>query len=98
MKLAGKIAIITGAASGIGHEAAKLFAAQGATVVVADRDEARARRVTAEIVDAGGKASVQLVDVAIESQVRAMVADTVADHGRLDILVNNAGYGIVGSV
>ncbi|MFN3673007.1 MAG: SDR family oxidoreductase [Bosea sp. (in: a-proteobacteria)] len=98
MKLAGKIAIITGAGSGIGHEAAKLFATEGALVVVADRDMAAAERVAAEIAGQGGKAAPHQVDVAKEAQVKAMVDAVVARHGRLDILVNNAGYGFAGTV
>lgn len=98
MRLAGKIAIVTGAGSGIGHETAKLFASAGATVVVADRDLASAGRVTAEIAAAGGKAVAHQVDVGKEAQVKAMIDKTVADHGRLDVLVNNAGYGFAGTV
>ena len=70
MKLAGKIAIITGAGSGIGHEAAKLFAQEGATVIVADRNIEAAERVAAEIVRANGKASAHLVDVSKEARGR----------------------------
>lgn len=98
MRLAGKIAIITGGASGIGHEASKLFAANGAVVMVADRDLEGATRVVQEIKAQGGKASAYQVDVAQEAEVKAMVEATVAAHGRLDILVNNAGYGFAGTV
>jgi len=98
MRLAGKIAIITGGASGIGHEAAKLFAANGAVVTVADRDLDGATRVVQEIEAQGGKASACKVDVAQEAEVKAMIVAVVAAHGRLDILVNNAGYGIAGTV
>ena len=98
MKLAGKIAIITGAGSGIGHEAAKLFATEGALVVVADRNEVAARAVADEIVAQGGHATAMRVDVAREAEVETMVTSTVAAHGRLDILVNNAGYGFAGTV
>jgi meso-butanediol dehydrogenase / (S,S)-butanediol dehydrogenase / diacetyl reductase len=98
MKLAGRIAIITGAGSGIGHEAAKLFAQEGAFVVVADRNGAAAAQVAAEIAGQGGKAEPLVVDVARESEVKTMVETVVARHGRLDILVNNAGYGFAGTV
>jgi meso-butanediol dehydrogenase/(S,S)-butanediol dehydrogenase/diacetyl reductase len=98
MKLEGKIAIITGGGSGIGDEACKLFAREGATVIVADRDFAAAERVAAEIGAQGGKASAHQVDVSKDAEVAAMIARAVADHGRLDILVNNAGYGIAGTV
>ncbi len=98
MKLAGRIAIITGGGSGIGHEASKLFASEGATVIVADRDLKAATAVAEEIVAAGGEAEPRAVDVAAEAEVKAMVEGTVAKHGRLDILVNNAGYGFAGTV
>jgi meso-butanediol dehydrogenase/(S,S)-butanediol dehydrogenase/diacetyl reductase len=95
MKLAGKIAVITGAGSGIGHEAAKLFAAEGAIVIVADRNLEAAKSVAAEI---GGKASAHQVDVSKEAEVETMIEAAVAAHGRLDILVNNAGFGFAGTV
>lgn len=98
MRLAGKIAIITGAGSGIGHEAAKLFASEGATVTVADRNLSAAESVAAEIVAKGGKAAAHKVDVSKEDEVEAMIDKAVADHGRLDILVNNAGFGFAGTV
>jgi meso-butanediol dehydrogenase / (S,S)-butanediol dehydrogenase / diacetyl reductase len=98
MRLSGRIAIITGAGSGIGHETAKLFAAEGATVVVADRNEAAAKRVAAELADSSCRGEAHVVDVSREDDVAAMVAAVVARHGRLDILVNNAGYGFAGTV
>ena len=69
MRLAGKIAIITGGASGIGHEASKLFAANGAVVTVADRDLDGATRVVREIEAQGGKSSAYKVDVSQEAEV-----------------------------
>lgn len=98
MKLAGKVAIVTGGGSGIGHQACKLFAAEGATVIVADRNAEAAAAVAGEIVAAGGKAEPVAVDVAKEAEVKALIDGAVARHGRLDILVNNAGYGIAGTV
>jgi NAD(P)-dependent dehydrogenase (short-subunit alcohol dehydrogenase family) len=98
MKLAGKIAIITGAGSGIGHEAARLFASEGATVIVADRDEAAAQAVAAGIAGSAGKAFAHRVDVSREAEIAALIEAVVAQHGRLDILVNNAGYGFAGTV
>lgn len=98
MRLAGKIAIITGAGSGIGHEAAKLFASEGATVVVADRDGNAAGRVANEIAGAGGIAEAVAVDVTREGEVRSLVEGVAAKHGRIDVLVNNAGYGFAGTV
>lgn len=98
MRLAGKIAIVTGGGSGIGHETCKLFAREGAHVVVADRNAEAAARVAEEIGAAGGSAEPVAVDVGREAEVKAMVDKVVAGHGRIDILVNNAGYGIAGTV
>ena len=98
MKLAGKIAVVTGAGSGIGHETATLFAGEGATVIVADRDGKAADRVAGEIAGAGRKASAATVDVTREAEVKALIENAAKDHGRLDILVNNAGYGFAGTV
>lgn len=98
MRLANKIAIITGGGSGIGHQACKLFAREGATVLVADRDLDAATRVADEVKDAGGRALAHQVDVSKEADIEAMVARAVSEFGRLDILVNNAGYGIAGTV
>ncbi len=95
MRLKNKVAIITGAGSGIGHATAKLFATEGASVTVADKNLDAAKAVAAEI---GGRARAVGVDVARSAEVKAMIDGTVAAHGRLDILVNNAGFGIVGSV
>lgn len=98
MRLAGKIAIVTGGGSGIGHETCKLFAREGAHVIVADRNAEAAARVAEEIGAAGGSAEPVTVDVGREAEVKAMVDKVVAGHGRIDILVNNAGYGIAGTV
>ena len=98
MRLREKTAIITGAGSGIGREAAILFAAEGAKVLVADRDLAAAERVAAEIKNVGRVATSHRVDVTREVEVEAMIAACVAQFGRLDILVNNAGYGFAGTV
>jgi meso-butanediol dehydrogenase / (S,S)-butanediol dehydrogenase / diacetyl reductase len=95
MRLKDKIALITGAGSGIGHATAKLFASEGAVVIVADKNIDAAKTVAKEL---GGKASALKVDVAVTAEVKVMIDGTVAKHGRLDILFNNAGYGITGSV
>lgn len=94
MRLKDKVAIITGAASGIGHETAKLFAAEGARVVIADRNGPEAAKVAATLPGA----SAITVDVSREGEVKAMAETVVSRHGRIDILVNNAGFGFVGTV
>jgi 3(or 17)beta-hydroxysteroid dehydrogenase len=87
-RLAGKVAIITGAAKGLGAADARLFAAEGATVIIADVDDAGSAALAAEI---GGAATYHHLDVTSESEWQALIAAVVARHGRLDILVNNAG-------
>ncbi|HIM48219.1 MAG TPA: SDR family NAD(P)-dependent oxidoreductase, partial [Dehalococcoidia bacterium] len=91
MRLEGKVAIITGGAHGMGAEEAKLFAREGAKVVVADIREEDARKVEAEIAEAGGEAMIVMLDVSQEDQWAQAVAQVVARFGKLDILVNNAG-------
>jgi NAD(P)-dependent dehydrogenase (short-subunit alcohol dehydrogenase family) len=86
--LAGKIAIITGAASGIGRAGARAFAAAGATVVVADINERGGEGVAQEI--GGGRAQFQSVDVRDTLQVQRMAANVVASFGRIDVLFHNA--------
>ncbi len=93
-----KIAFVTGAGSGIGESIARLFAQQGAHVVLADIQEDAARRVADEIREARGSTRVQQLDVAEESQVKAAIKQTAAVEGRLDILVNNAGISHVGNI
>lgn len=95
MRLANKVALITGGASGIGRATAALFAHEGAAVVISDRDGAEAERAAREI---GPGAMAVEMDVSRAAQVAAGVEAAVARHGRIDILVNNAGYGVRGSV
>ena len=86
----GKVAIVTGAGANIGEACAKMLAAQGASVVVADINLAGAERVAGEIMAAGGSAMAQVVDLGDEASIAAMAAATVARFGRIDILHNNA--------
>ncbi|MFL6238227.1 MAG: SDR family NAD(P)-dependent oxidoreductase [Actinomycetes bacterium] len=89
-RFTGKVAIVTGAGGGIGAATARQLADEGASVTVADIDAAKARAIVDEIVEAGGAARGQVVDVSGADQVAAMVADTVAAYGGLDLLHNNA--------
>ena len=98
MKLKNKITIVTGGGSGIGRETCKLFAQEGAVVIVADRDVSSAKRVAEDIIKSGGKAEAIAVDVTKSADIKSMIDHAVSGHGRLDILVNNAGYGIAGTV
>ncbi|WP_376794875.1 SDR family NAD(P)-dependent oxidoreductase [Thermogemmatispora sp.] len=97
-RLDGKVALITGAGSGIGEQIALLFARQGARVIVADLRPEAAQRVTEAIVAAGGRARALTLDVGEEDQVRAAMTGVAAHEGRLDILVNNAGVSHVGNL
>src|SRR5258705_3708398 len=89
-RLDGKIAIITGAASGIGKATAQRFAAEGALTVVADLNAAGAQDVAAKIAAAGGEACAVQADLGEVGSVRAMVGAAVSTYGGLDILHNNA--------
>lgn len=92
MKLVeGKVALVTGAGRGIGESSARLFAAEGASVVVADLDGSAALRVAEDIAAAGGHAVAVQADVTDEEQVIAMVATAMEHFGRLDCAHNNAG-------
>jgi len=90
-RLKGKIAFITGAGMGIGREAARVFASEGAKVVVADIDEEAATTTVRDVEKAGGQALATMGDVALEADVRRMIADGVGRFGALHVLYNNAG-------
>ncbi len=89
-KLAGKVAIITGAGAGLGAECARVLASHGAAVAVVDIQADSAQAVAAEIEAAGGCAMAVTCDVTSEDQIRAMVAQVAERYGRIDILHNNA--------
>ena len=91
MELQGKVALVTGAGSGIGKAAALLFAREGAAVGVLSRTEAEIRKTADEIERAGGKAIPLVADVADDGQMRQAVAALVQAYGRLDIVFANAG-------
>ncbi|MBI2891770.1 MAG: glucose 1-dehydrogenase [Nitrospirae bacterium] len=91
MRLRGKVALVTGAGSGIGREIAALFSAEGAIVVVADVMEVGGGETVALIEKQGGRAAFVKGDVSRSSDVQAMVAAAERDFGGLDVLVNNAG-------
>ena len=91
MRLQDKVAIITGAGSGMGRVAAQLFAGQGARVVVAEYAEAAGAETVRLVEEAGGTASFVRTDVADETSARAMVDHALATYGRVDVLYNNAG-------
>ncbi|MGH8800183.1 MAG: 3-hydroxybutyrate dehydrogenase [Casimicrobiaceae bacterium] len=95
MKLNGKCAIVTGAASGIGREIARTFAREGASVAIADVDQAAADAAAGEIRAAGGRAIGVVMDVTDEGAVNQGVATVAAAWGGVDILVSNAGIQIV---
>src|SRR2546421_3744008 len=91
MRLTDKVAIVTGGAHGMGEAEARLFAAEGAKVVVADILEHEAEMVAADIRASGEEAMAAKLDVTNESEWINLIAKVVATHGKLDILVNNAG-------
>src|SRR5512136_2427313 len=90
--LSGKVAIVTGAGSGIGQATALTLARAGAAVALAGRREPRLRATKAEIEALGGVGAVFQTDIGIRDQCKALLKSTVDRFGRLDILVNNAVY------
>ncbi len=91
MRLKDKVAIVTGAASGMGAATARLFAQEGAKVVLADLLVSEGATLVEEIGAAGGEARFQKLDVTSEAEWDALVSDTIAAYGKVDILINNAG-------
>ena len=91
MRLQGKVALISGAARGMGAAEARLFAREGASVAIADILEDEGRRLEAEIAEAGGQTIFHRLDVTSESDWSSAVEAVVTRFGKLDVLVNNAG-------
>lgn len=99
MRLEGKVAIVTGAASGIGRAMAQRFAAEGAKVVIADLGQARPVAAAAELAAAtGGQLLGIVTDVTNEDSVEKAVAETIREYGGVDILCSNAGNQIIGGI
>ena len=90
-RLDGKVAVITGASSGIGEATAEALAAEGATVVVAARREDRLNELVERIENSGGRTLAVSCDITDEEQARDLISRAVEEFGRIDILVNNAG-------
>lgn len=97
-KLSGGVAVVTGAASGIGRALALALAAEGMTLALADRDEKGLHETVLLVARAAGTASLHVLDVSDESAVNAFADDVLRDHGRVDVVVNNAGVSIFGTV
>jgi 3-oxoacyl-[acyl-carrier protein] reductase len=91
MSLSGRVALVTGASQGIGRACALKFAASGAAVAVAARNEEKLRVLVSEITGSGGKAAAFPMDVADEEQIKAGFKEVLAQLGKVDILINNAG-------
>lgn len=91
MRFQDKVVLVTGGGSGIGRATARRFASEGASVVIADMDDAGAQDTAKEIRDAGGKAVVMSGNVADRAHAQKMVQAALDNFGRLDILINNAG-------
>jgi NAD(P)-dependent dehydrogenase (short-subunit alcohol dehydrogenase family) len=91
MQLAGKVAVITGGASGIGRATALVFAREGASIIVADLKPDAGNRVIEEIVQCGGRAIFEMVDVTRAADCHRVVEGAIREFGRIDILFNNAG-------
>ena len=89
-RLQGKVAIVTGSTSGIGIGIAKLYAAEGAKVVICGRRAEKGQAVVDEIVKAGGEASYHYMDITDTASIESLMKDTVEKYGKIDILVNNA--------
>jgi 2-dehydro-3-deoxy-L-rhamnonate dehydrogenase (NAD+) len=93
MRLDGRVALVTGAGSGIGHASSLAFAAEGAAVMCADVNEEAAQDTAAQIAERGGQSAALLVDVSDEAQVKHALSETASQLGGLNVIFNNAGIG-----
>lgn len=98
MRLKNKVALITGAGSGIGRETARMFAEQGAFTIINDVNEANAKETLKLITKSGGKGSVSIFDVTSHKLVKNAIREIVAQNKKIDILFNNAGIPGVGEI
>ncbi len=98
-KLDGKVAVVTGAASGLGRASAMRFASEGSAVVIADLNSQGGELIVSEIAAAGGRAVYQRTDVTSENDIRSLIDRATREYGRLDVTYNNAGViGAMGSI
>jgi len=96
-RLRDKVAVITGSGQGMGEGIARLFAAEGAKVVISNRNQETGKAVTASINEEGGEAIYQRADVSVVSDCRALIDRTIQHFGKIDVLVNNVGWSARGN-
>jgi 3-hydroxybutyrate dehydrogenase len=98
MRLTNRVAVVTGSASGIGQEIARMFAREGAVVAIVDINSEGAHRAAGQIVQEGGRALAVTLDVTDEGRVNEAIANVAATCGRIDVLVSNAGNQVVSPI
>lgn len=97
-RLKNKVAVVTGSGSGMGEGIARLFAEEGARLVISDRNLAPAVTVAASLVEQGCQAIARKADVSVEAECRALIDEAVAHFGRIDVLVNTVGWSMRGTI